>query len=98
MGTRARAFLKATSTCSSVFQVYTRGNASTVSNLAYTSGPLGMHTDLNSMERCPDVQILHTIKQTADCGGANQLADGLAIAQLLRDEQPEVSIAQRAFQ
>jgi len=73
-----------------VFQVYTRGNASTVSNLAYTSGPLGMHTDLNSMERCPDVQILHTIKQTTDCGGANQLADGLAVAQLLRDEQPEI--------
>ncbi|PAA86188.1 hypothetical protein BOX15_Mlig002226g1, partial [Macrostomum lignano] len=60
------------------------------SNLAYTTGRLGFHTDLPYFEHQPDIQLLHCIRQTRTVpGGENSFADGFSAAELLRDRRPE---------
>lgn len=56
-------------------------------NLAFTAGPLEMHTDLPGEEAAPGVQFLHCIENTVD-GGASLFVDGLAVAMALKEEDP----------
>ncbi|MDE2435212.1 MAG: TauD/TfdA family dioxygenase [Sphingomonadales bacterium] len=57
-------------------------------NLAYTPVALPLHTDLPNQEMPPGFQFLHCIANEAD-GGGSVFADGFAIAQDLRAEDPE---------
>ncbi|WP_371155340.1 TauD/TfdA family dioxygenase [Jannaschia sp. 2305UL9-9] len=57
-------------------------------NLAFTAGPLEMHTDLPGEEAAPGVQFLHCIENTVD-GGASLFVDGIAVAMALKTEDPE---------
>lgn len=57
-------------------------------NLAFTAGPLEMHTDLPGEEAAPGVQFLHCIENTVD-GGASLFLDGIAVAMALKDEDPD---------
>lgn len=54
-------------------------------NLAFTAGPLEMHTDLPGEEAAPGVQFLHCIENTVD-GGASLFLDGIAVAMALKEE------------
>lgn len=56
-------------------------------NLAFTAGPLEMHTDLPGEEAAPGVQFLHCIENTVD-GGASLFLDGVAVAMALKEEDP----------
>lgn len=56
-------------------------------NLAFTAGPLEMHTDLPGEEAAPGVQFLHCIENTVD-GGASLFLDGIAVAMALKEEDP----------
>lgn len=56
-------------------------------NLAFTAGPLEMHTDLPGEEAAPGVQFLHCIENTVD-GGASLFLDGVAVALALKEEDP----------
>lgn len=57
-------------------------------NLAFTAGPLEMHTDLPGEEMAPGVQFLHCRENTVD-GGRSLFLDGAAVATALRSEDPE---------
>jgi gamma-butyrobetaine dioxygenase len=53
-------------------------------NLAYTSLALPLHTDLANQELPPGYQFLHCIANEA-AGGGSVFADGVAMAEALRD-------------
>ena len=57
-------------------------------NLAFTAGPLEMHTDLPGEEMAPGVQFLHCIDNTVQ-GGRSLFVDGAAVAMALKAEDPE---------
>ena len=57
-------------------------------NLAFTAGPLEMHTDLPGEEAAPGVQFLHCLENTVE-GGLSLFLDGAAVAEALRAEDPE---------
>ena len=57
-------------------------------NLAFTAGPLEMHTDLPGVEAAPGMQFLHCLENTVD-GGLSLFLDGAAVAEAFREEDPE---------
>ncbi len=57
-------------------------------NLAYTSVALPLHTDLPNQEVPPGYQFLHCLANEAT-GGGSLFADGFAMAEDLRKEDPE---------
>ncbi|MFT6089459.1 MAG: gamma-butyrobetaine dioxygenase [Sulfitobacter sp.] len=57
-------------------------------NLAFTAGPLEMHTDLPGEEAAPGVQFLHCMENTVE-GGLSLFLDGASVAETLREEDPE---------
>jgi gamma-butyrobetaine dioxygenase len=57
-------------------------------NLAYTSHALPLHTDLANQELPPGYQFLHCIANEAE-GGGSVFCDGFAVAQDLRDTDPQ---------
>jgi gamma-butyrobetaine dioxygenase len=57
-------------------------------NLAYSDLALGLHTDNPYRDPVPGLQILHCI-QASDEGGDSLFADGFALAQNLKTQQPE---------
>lgn len=57
-------------------------------NLAYTSVALPLHTDLPNQEVPPGYQFLHCLANEAT-GGGSLFADGFAMAEDLRAEDPE---------
>lgn len=57
-------------------------------NLAFTAGPLEMHTDLPGEENAPGVQFLHCLENTVE-GGYSLFLDGAAVAEALRAEDAE---------
>lgn len=57
-------------------------------NLAYTAVALPLHTDLANQEVPPGYQFLHCIANEAE-GGGSIFADGFAMAEDLRTEDPE---------
>ncbi len=57
-------------------------------NLAYTSIALPLHTDLPNQEVPPGYQFLHCLANEAT-GGGSIFADGFAMAEDLRNEDPE---------
>jgi gamma-butyrobetaine dioxygenase len=63
-------------------------NKADPNNLAYTSLALALHTDLTNQETPPGYQFLHCITNDAD-GGGSVFADGFAMAQVLRDTDPQ---------
>ncbi|MEI2387642.1 TauD/TfdA family dioxygenase [Breoghania sp. JC706] len=65
-----------------------RSKAAPISN-AYTAHYLPLHTDLPHYELPPGLQILHCLANEAE-GGASLMADGLAVAHLLRRTEPDV--------
>ncbi|MBF9031826.1 DUF971 domain-containing protein [Rhodobacterales bacterium HKCCE3408] len=67
------------------FQVRTKPDPN---NLAYTSLGLPMHTDLPNQELPPGIQFLHCIANDAT-GGGSILADGIALAEALRERDPD---------
>lgn len=56
-------------------------------NLAFTAGPLEMHTDLPGEEAAPGVQFLHCLENSVE-GGLSLFLDGAAVAEALRQEDP----------
>lgn len=63
-------------------------NKADPNNLAYTSLALALHTDLTNQETPPGYQFLHCITNDAE-GGGSVFADGFAMAQVLRDSDPQ---------
>jgi gamma-butyrobetaine dioxygenase len=57
-------------------------------NLAYTAAGLGLHTDNPYREPVPGYQILHCLIADTE-GGESIFADGYAIAEKLRGDDPE---------
>lgn len=57
-------------------------------NLAYTAIALPLHTDLANQELAPGLQFLHCIANEAR-GGGSVTADGFAIAEALRAQNPQ---------
>jgi gamma-butyrobetaine dioxygenase len=57
-------------------------------NLAYTSVALPLHTDLPNQEVPPGFQFLHCVANEA-VGGGSFFADGFALAEDLKSEDPE---------
>ena len=57
-------------------------------NLAYTSVALPLHTDLPNQEVPPGYQFLHCLANDAT-GGGSLFADGFAMAEDLRQDDPE---------
>ena len=57
-------------------------------NLAYTAVALPLHTDLPNQEVPPGFQFLHCLANSAE-GGESIFADGFAIAEDLRTEDPQ---------
>ncbi len=57
-------------------------------NLAYTSGPLALHTDNPYRDPVPTLQLLHCLSASAT-GGATRFADGFLAAEQLRSEAPD---------
>ncbi|MEO1328499.1 MAG: TauD/TfdA family dioxygenase [Pseudomonadota bacterium] len=57
-------------------------------NTAYTAKALPMHTDVPAEEFSPGVQFLHCLANSVD-GGDSLFADGAAIAEDLRREDPD---------
>ncbi|MEY8097836.1 TauD/TfdA family dioxygenase [Falsihalocynthiibacter sp. S25ZX9] len=57
-------------------------------NLAYTSVALPLHTDLPNQEVPPGYQFLHCLANEAT-GGGSLFADGFAMAEDLREDDPE---------
>jgi len=55
---------------------------------AFTSLSIEPHTDGTYVHDAPGLQTLHCIKRDS-IGGENQLIDGLAIAEKMRDENPD---------
>jgi len=68
------------------FEVFNKPNAQ---NVAYTNGRLNLHTDLPAYKNCPEIQLLHCIKQ-ATTGGSNFMVDAFKVAQYVREEHPEI--------
>lgn len=56
-------------------------------NSAYTSDALPLHTDLPNQEVPPGYQFLHCLENAAE-GGGSVFADGVAMAEALRVEDP----------
>jgi gamma-butyrobetaine dioxygenase len=77
-------FLRATN-FGTTFEVINKPNPN---NLAYTSVALPLHTDLPNQEVPPGYQFLHCLANEAK-GGGSLFADGFAMAEDLRDEDPE---------
>lgn len=67
------------------FQVEVKENAS---HVAYSSGPLPLHTDTAYYMMPVGVQLLHCIKR-ASSGGENIVADAFRAATKIREEDPE---------
>lgn len=63
-------------------------NKADPNNLAYTSLALPLHTDLTNQETPPGYQFLHCITNDAK-GGGSVYGDGFAMAQVLRDSNPQ---------
>lgn len=63
-------------------------NKADPNNLAYTALALALHTDLTNQETPPGYQFLHCIVNDAQ-GGGSVFADGFAMAQVLRDSDPQ---------
>jgi gamma-butyrobetaine dioxygenase len=63
-------------------------NKADPNNLAYTSLALALHTDLTNQETPPGYQFLHCITNDA-VGGGSVFADGFAVAQVLRESDPQ---------
>lgn len=59
---------------------------------AYTAVSLDGHTDLASRETQPGLQLLHCRENTAT-GGASTMADGFAVAEAIRAEDPDAFAA-----
>ncbi len=57
-------------------------------NLAYTANALELHTDLPNEEAAPGVQFLHCRANDVS-GGLSLFVDGTAVAETLRNEEPE---------
>ena len=57
-------------------------------NIAYTAEALTLHTDLPNQEIAPGYQFLHCLANEAQ-GGGSVFADGYALAQALRERDPE---------
>jgi gamma-butyrobetaine dioxygenase len=57
-------------------------------DLAYTSLPLDPHTDNPYRAPVPGIQLLHCLVNETS-GGLSTLVDGFAVAQALRERQPE---------
>jgi gamma-butyrobetaine dioxygenase len=57
-------------------------------NLAFTASALEMHTDVPAEELAPGIQFLHCRANSVE-GGRNLFLDGLAVANDLRDVDPE---------
>jgi gamma-butyrobetaine dioxygenase len=57
-------------------------------NLAYTAKALEMHTDTPAEDMAPGIQFLHCRANSVE-GGQNLFLDGMAVANDLRDEDPE---------
>lgn len=57
-------------------------------NLAYTAGPLPLHTDLPNQELQPGIQFLHCVANSAS-GGDSVYVDGLSLLNDLRDAHPD---------
>lgn len=77
-------FLRATN-FGSTFEVVNKPDPN---NLAYTSVALPLHTDLPNQEVPPGYQFLHCLANEA-VGGGSLFADGFAMAEDLRAEDPE---------
>lgn len=67
-----------------VFEVKSKPNPN---NLAYTAVALPLHTDLPNQELPPGYQFLHCLANEA-LGGGSVFADGFAIADSLRAQEP----------
>lgn len=63
-------------------------NKADPNNLAYTALALFLHTDLTNQETPPGYQFLHCITNDAQ-GGGSVFGDGFAMAQVLRDNDPQ---------
>jgi gamma-butyrobetaine dioxygenase len=57
-------------------------------NAAYTAVGLEPHADLPNWQRPPDFQLLYCLENEAE-GGESTLTDGLAVANALREADPE---------
>lgn len=68
-----------------VFEVVSKPDPN---NLAYTSVALPLHTDLPNQEVPPGYQFLHCLANEAE-GGGSVLADGFAMAEDIRLNDPE---------
>lgn len=55
-------------------------------NVAYTSNPLQIHTDLPYYDYVPGTTMLHCIAQTKSTGAFNSLVDGFYVAKRLQQE------------
>jgi gamma-butyrobetaine dioxygenase len=77
-------FLRATN-FGSTFEVLNKPDPN---NLAYTSVALPLHTDLPNQEVPPGYQFLHCLANEAT-GGGSLFADGFAMAEDLRSEDPD---------
>jgi len=68
------------------FEVFNKPDAA---NVAYTNCWLPMHTDMPSYKNCPEIQLLHCIKQATE-GGSSFLTDGFKVAEYIHDQHPEI--------
>jgi gamma-butyrobetaine dioxygenase len=68
-----------------LFEVYSRPGSN---DLAYRPVPLGAHTDNPYREPVPGVQLLHCLVNETT-GGLSTLVDSLAVAEALREQDPE---------
>lgn len=57
-------------------------------NAAYTALGLELHTDLTNWKNPPDIQMLYCLANDAE-GGESIFADGVAVAEALREQDPE---------
>jgi gamma-butyrobetaine dioxygenase len=67
------------------FEVFSRPGSN---DLAYRPVPLGAHTDNPYRDPVPGVQLLHCLVNETS-GGLSTLVDSLAVAERLREEDPE---------
>lgn len=58
-------------------------------NVAYTSNPLQIHTDLPYYQYTPGTTMLHCLAQTNSAGAFNSLVDGFYVAERLKQENPK---------
>ncbi|WP_161973705.1 TauD/TfdA family dioxygenase [Hwanghaeella grinnelliae] len=68
-----------------VFEVFSKPNPT---NQAYTADALPLHTDQSNQETPPGFQFLHTLRNEAE-GGVSIFADGIRMAEDLRDRNPD---------